>query len=214
MLFPQLVHSRKTFFVWLGLIWPTIDLVVLIAAWNFCLNARVETECGPYEKSDDASIKEQVVMKCSSLNGRSFAPLIFGAFAAVTPWLRMFGVFRFYITVLLQTFFRGVMTFIIMFICCLTWTLVIYYRQEEEGVHWLTLNESWHRSWAITWGEDLTGWLYNEPSHSWKLINIMWSLLAFLVFVNIMIAVSGAVFSETREEWVQGDLEVKNEFIL
>ena len=70
------------------------------------------------------------------------------------------------------------------------------------------------RSWLITFGEDMTGWAENESQLHWKVVEILWSLVAFFVLCNMMIAVSSAVFVESREGWLQGDLEVKNEFIL
>ena len=151
---------------------------------------------------------------CNSLNGTHFAPLIFFAYSAVLPWMRLFPSLRFYITILLQTFLRGIFTFIIMFFCCLVWGVILYYRNMDGDVSWLSFAETWHMSWDITWGENVTGWLENEPDNHWKVAEILWSLLAYLVFVNIMIAVSGAVFNESKVEWLQGELEIKNEFIV
>jgi hypothetical protein len=45
MLLPQIIHSKKTPFVWLGFIWPIIDLLVIIFAIDFGLDSHVETPC-------------------------------------------------------------------------------------------------------------------------------------------------------------------------
>jgi hypothetical protein len=92
--------------------------------------------------------------------------------------------------------------------------IIFFYRNSEDGIEWTSFMEAWERSWGISRGEDMTEWLLSEDDDKWKFILLIWSLLAFFVFTNIMIAMSGSVFAETREGWLHGDLEVKNELIL
>ena len=65
----------------------------------------------------------------------------------------------------------------------------------------------------FAWGEDLSGWL-NEPTLDNYAISLVWLLVAHLSFLNMMISISGTVFSETSDEWESGDMEIKNELIL
>ena len=45
-------------------------------------------------------------------------------------------------------------------------------------------------------------------------VTLLWLLLAHVVYFNIMIAIVGDVYGQTKERWSQGELEMKNEFVV
>lgn len=63
-------------------------------------------------------------------------------------------------------------------------------------------------------GSDTDSWM-NEVEHFHeRMFRLWWLLLANVCYLNIMIAISGEIFSENKEEWAQGDLSIKNEFVV
>ena len=115
----------------------------------------------------------------------------------IIPWLRILGVIRFYITLVLQTVMRTFPAFILMFIFCFIWSVKVEFASQIDDLSFMKKSlEAFRESYSFTWGEDISGWL-DATDRKPEFISAIWLLVAHISFLNLMISISGAVFGET-----------------
>ena len=101
-----------------------------------------------------------------------------------------------------------------MFIFCFIWSVKIEFASQIVDYSFMkTSLEAFRESYSFTWGEDISGWL-EPPDSKPEIISAIWLLIANICFLNMMVSISSAVFGETQDNWVAGEMEVKNELIL
>ena len=104
-----------------------------------------------------------------------------------------------------------------MFIFCDIRAVYTYFESQADAhTFYMNWSSAFKMSYSFTWGEDISGWMDGLATKyvSDVMLTIMWLLMANIVFINLMIAVSGSEFADTMENWEEGKLALKNELIL
>lgn len=129
--------NPKRFIIWFYFVWPVLcDLPISLYAIWYIHNRHY----------DDDFI--------------SYKWIAFTAMTGVIPWLRVVQLFRFYVTIVLQTVFRTLPCFILMFIFCFIWGAKLEFEsQVDKNTYMKTSLLAFKDSYSFTWGEDLSGWL-------------------------------------------------------
>jgi hypothetical protein len=152
---------------------------------------------------------------------RKYWLIIFFSLIALLPHLRLIWLFRFYLTVLVKSFFRVLPGFVLLMWSIYIWSAALYQMKNDGGdgtTKWYSSNTALKESYGFSWGEDPSGWLGDFLSAGTvsvkPVITLLWLLLAHVVYFNIMIAIVGDVYGATKGSWTQGELEMKNEFVV
>ena len=104
--------NKRSFLIWVFFIWPLFaDLPTTIFSISY--------------------IKQQISL--THVDNDEFAIYTWVAFFSmigVVPWLRVVNIWRFYVTVVLQTVLRTIPCFVLMFIFCFIWSVKIEFSSQ------------------------------------------------------------------------------------
>ena len=109
---------------------------------------------------------------------------------------------------------RTLPIFLLMMIFCFIYSVKLEYDSQTSDLNFMkTSLESFTEAYQFTWGENLSGWL-EFPDGTPRMFSMIWLLVTHIVFLNLMISVSGAVYGEMCENWTAKSMSTKNELIL